>query len=37
MFVVDTNLLPVVETDTYCGDRLLTNNKVDDKISHIKY
>lgn len=30
-------LSSVVETDTYCGDRLLTNNKADDKINHIKY
>lgn len=37
MFVVDTNLLSVVETGTYCGDRLLTNNKVNDKINHIKF
>lgn len=32
---MDANLLSVVETDAYCGDRLLTNNEVDDKINHI--
>lgn len=34
---METNLLSVVETDAYCGVRLLTKNKVNDKINHIKY